>query len=56
MILDKATQRYYRSILFKHQDGGVITGIVNTLLTKGVISFLDKEKCHMVKTQSVATE
>ncbi|MFD0963170.1 AprA-related methyltransferase [Pseudofulvibacter geojedonensis] len=44
MILDKATQRYYRSILFKHQDGVVITGIVNTLLTKGVISFLEKER------------
>lgn len=44
MVLDKTTQRYYRSILFKHQDGIVIAGIINRLLSKGVVSFLEREE------------
>lgn len=40
MQIDKEKQRYYRSILFKHQDGIVITAVISALANKGVFSYL----------------
>lgn len=45
MKLTDDIKRKFRSLLFKHQDGIVITAIINALAEKGVFEFIEQKKC-----------